>query len=73
MFHIVIMIQIMVEFFLSYKVHEASAFGIIGGADGPTAIFLAAKAPSHNWGLVIACLVIAIVFITKNKMESTNK
>ena len=28
---------------LGFTVQEASAIGIIGGADGPTAIYLAAK------------------------------
>ena len=33
--------------FLGFNMQEASAIGIIGGADGPTSIFVASKLPPH--------------------------
>ena len=33
--------------FLGFNMHEASAIGIIGGADGPTSIFIASKLAPH--------------------------
>ena len=37
---------------LGFSVQEASAIGIIGGADGPTAIYLAAKMAPHLLGAI---------------------
>ncbi|MBQ7317325.1 MAG: sodium ion-translocating decarboxylase subunit beta [Phascolarctobacterium sp.] len=37
---------------LGFNVHEASAIGIIGGADGPTAIYLAAKMAPNLLGAI---------------------
>ncbi|MBQ7884334.1 MAG: sodium ion-translocating decarboxylase subunit beta, partial [Phascolarctobacterium sp.] len=37
---------------LGFTVHEASAIGIIGGADGPTAIYLAAKMAPNLLGAI---------------------
>ena len=37
---------------LGFTVQEASAIGIIGGADGPTAIYLAAKMAPHLLGAI---------------------
>jgi lipopolysaccharide export LptBFGC system permease protein LptF len=48
----------------------ASSIGIIGGADGPTAIFVAGKMSSHlfktvlKWTLVLG---IAFLFLTRNR------
>jgi carboxybiotin decarboxylase len=38
--------------FLGFTIEEAAAIGIIGGADGPTAIFLAAKLAPHLLGSI---------------------
>lgn len=38
--------------FLGFNAHEAGAIGIIGGADGPTSIFLSAKLAPHLLGAV---------------------
>jgi oxaloacetate decarboxylase beta subunit len=38
--------------FLGFSAKEAGAIGIIGGADGPTAIFLAAKLAPHLLGAI---------------------
>lgn len=37
-------------YFLGFTAYEASAIGIIGGADGPTSIFLASKMAPHLLG-----------------------
>jgi len=51
---------------------EASAIGIIGGADGPTAIFLASKHPLGSYvaiGVVgLICIVIGLILIRKNSV-----
>ena len=38
-----VFISLLGAMMLGFTVQEASAIGIIGGADGPTAIYLAAK------------------------------
>jgi len=38
--------------FLGFNLREAAAIGIIGGADGPTAIYLAAKMAPHLLGAI---------------------
>ncbi len=38
--------------YLGFAPHEAGAIGIIGGADGPTAIFLSAKLAPHLLGAI---------------------
>lgn len=38
--------------FLGFDAHEAGAIGIIGGADGPTAIFLSSKLAPHLLGAI---------------------
>jgi Na+-transporting methylmalonyl-CoA/oxaloacetate decarboxylase beta subunit len=45
----------------------AQSIGIIGGADGPTAIFITGRFP---WGLLligIVCIVIVIRYVRKKK------
>ena len=38
--------------FMGFSIQEAAAIGIIGGADGPTAIFLASKLAPHFLGAI---------------------
>jgi|GEM_PF-1366849 len=49
---------------------EASAIGIIGGADGPTAIFLASKQPVGSYVAIgavgLICIVIGLILMRKN-------
>jgi sodium ion-translocating decarboxylase beta subunit len=45
-----IFITLMGALFLGFSPNEAGAIGIIGGADGPTAIFLSAKLAPHLLG-----------------------
>ncbi|TAH63656.1 MAG: hypothetical protein EWM50_01945 [Gottschalkiaceae bacterium] len=62
--------------YLSYKlnkdVNNASSIGIIGGADGPTAIFIASQ-PSFNLAIGIFSLLtiagIIYLFIVKRSMK----
>ena len=37
---------------LGFNVREAAAIGIIGGADGPTSIYLASKMAPHLLGAI---------------------
>lgn len=51
---------------------EAASISIIGGADGPTAIFVAGKMPATDYllpiGLIVALIVTAIyIVVCKNK------
>lgn len=51
---------------------EASAIGIIGGADGPTAVFLASKSSSNSYmaiGLVgLIFILVGLVLMKKIKL-----
>ena len=38
---------------LGFNVQEAAAIGIIGGADGPTSIYLTSKLAPHHLGAVV--------------------
>lgn len=48
---------------------ETSAIGIIGGADGPTAIFVASKANPQiiSRYIMLACTVISLVVLIKRR------
>ncbi len=47
-----VFVSLMGAMALGFSVQEASAIGIIGGADGPTAIYLAAKMAPHLLGAI---------------------
>ena len=47
-----VFVSLMGAMALGFTVQEASAIGIIGGADGPTAIYLAAKIAPHLLGAI---------------------
>ena len=51
---------LLVAFGVSVKVKEAAAVSIIGGADGPTAIFVAGKIGD---GLLIGAILVGIVLV----------
>ncbi|MDR3092039.1 MAG: sodium ion-translocating decarboxylase subunit beta [Clostridiales bacterium] len=52
---------------------EARSFGIIGGADGPTLIYLSAKPPLYSLGLAALGLVaLAAVIIIIRKRRRSN-
>ena len=59
-FGVIIAVNMLPSIFFSFK--EASSIGIIGGADGPTTIYVAA---SGNWTLILlySLLLIAIDLI----------
>lgn len=42
---------------LNFSVSESASVGIIGGADGPTAIFVTAAPPDYDWLLWVLVLV----------------
>merc|ERR1711964_383470 len=44
--------------YLGFAPAEAGAIGIIGGADGPTAIFLSSKLAPHLLGAIACCLLL---------------
>jgi len=48
--------------FLGFNLREAAAIGIIGGADGPTAIYLAAKMAPHLLGAIAVAAYSYYVF-----------
>lgn len=43
------------------KIKDHSSVSVIGGADGPTSIFIAGKV--HTGGLAVLCAVIAVLLI----------
>ncbi len=47
-----IFLTFMVALWLGFDIQEAAAIGIIGGADGPTAIFLSSKLANHLLGAI---------------------
>lgn len=51
---------LLVAFGVSVKVKEAAAVSIIGGADGPTAIFVAGKIGD---GLLIGAILVGILLV----------
>ncbi len=65
---VIAIIGIFGTYFIPSK--EASAVGIIGGADGPTAVFLASKHPVNSYvaiGLVgLFCIVLGLILMKKN-------
>lgn len=55
------------------KVKKAASISIIGGADGPTSIFIAGRVGDHVfWGLVLIgamIAAIAVLAILKNRQK----
>ena len=47
--------------------HSARSIGIIGGADGPTAVFVTGRFPWEIIPLAVACIVAVIWFIKRKK------
>jgi len=65
--------------YLSFKFHtdlsDAASVGIIGGADGPTTIYVSSSQDSHLITAIFALLSIAGVtylILTKRKKDSKN-
>ena len=49
---------------LNFKADEASSIGIIGGADGPTSIFLAAGQSSFYFNIIFLLLsIVGILYL----------
>lgn len=53
----------MIKALLSVYTSDAAAISIIGGADGPTSVFIAGKIGSPIDGLLIALIVAVIVTV----------
>jgi len=52
---------------LGFNLKEAAAIGIIGGADGPTAIYLAVKLAPHLLGpIAVAAYTYMSLFLSYN-------
>ena len=47
-----IFVAFIVAIFLGFNIYEAASIGIIGGADGPTAIYLTSKLAPHQLGSI---------------------
>lgn len=47
--------------------NEAQSIGIIGGADGPTAVFITGRFPWEIVILVVACIIAVLWFIKRKK------
>lgn len=56
---------------ITFKMQFNTAVGIIGGADGPTSIFVAAKT-GYSWGLYIVT-VIVVIFTVVYHNKKRNK
>ncbi|MGF7059508.1 sodium ion-translocating decarboxylase subunit beta [Brassicibacter mesophilus] len=64
--------SLLIPLYLSYKLQKdlsgASSIGIIGGTDGPTAIFLASQPSSHLITFIFALLTIGgVVYLIYSK------
>ena len=46
---------------------EAVSIGIIGGADGPTAIFVSGRFPWEIILLAVVCIIVIVWFKTRKK------
>ncbi len=60
------------SFKLNKDINHASSIGIIGGADGPTSIFIASQPSSHLITSIFALLAIAgivVLFFLKRSMK----
>ncbi|MDD2496557.1 MAG: sodium ion-translocating decarboxylase subunit beta [Desulfitobacteriaceae bacterium] len=65
--------DILIPMYLKYKFHSneigADSVGIIGGADGPTAIYITSQFSSHLFTVIFALLTVTgvLYLIFKNK------
>ncbi len=58
-----------IEYKLSVDINEASSIGIIGGADGPTAIFLASPSYINLTAIFPVITIAGIVYLILNRKE----
>lgn len=49
------------------KMPEAQSIGIIGGADGPTAIFITGRFPWEIVLLIVVCIIALVLFFKHKK------
>lgn len=62
---VVFVIVYYASIFIDFSTKEASAIGIIGGADGPTAIFIAGKISPVQILIFISLLTLIIITFSK--------
>ena len=65
-FGIIVIIVLIIALSVGNVCRNDASLGIIGGADGPTAIFI--TGPSVSWGVIalnIVLLIVIIAFIIK--------
>lgn len=53
------LLPVFLSFALHFDAREASSIGIIGGADGPTAIYITGQTPTYLITVIFASLTIA--------------
>lgn len=56
--------EAIIRFMLKRSTHEAASIGIIGGADGPTSIFISGKVGSpHGYRWLMALPVLLLLYL----------
>jgi Na+-transporting methylmalonyl-CoA/oxaloacetate decarboxylase beta subunit len=69
-----ILYEYLLPLYLSYKfktdLSDASAIGIIGGADGPTTIYLSGSVPPGITALFAVLAVIGIAYLITSKIKN---
>ncbi|MBQ7086471.1 MAG: oxaloacetate decarboxylase [Clostridia bacterium] len=60
-FGIIVIIALIIALSVGNVCRNDASIGIIGGADGPTAIFI--TGPSVSWGVIALNIVLVIVII----------
>ncbi|WP_352420657.1 sodium ion-translocating decarboxylase subunit beta [Proteiniborus sp.] len=66
------LLPIFLSFKLKREINHASSIGIIGGADGPTSIFLASQPSPHLFTGIFAFLTIvgvSVILIIRRSMK----
>ena len=60
-FEIIVIIALIIALSVGNVCRNDASIGIIGGADGPTAIFI--TGPSVSWGVIALNIILVIVII----------
>ncbi len=54
---------------LTFSLTDAASIGIIGGADGPTSIFVAGRLSGVLWAVALLAVLAALVFLIIQKVR----
>lgn len=69
--NLVVILSIVTPFILSLDLNDAGAVGIIGGADGPTAIFITGKFISRlPFALLIVTNIVVLILNIVKKLKN---